>query len=151
MFGGEVLDDAEELLAVAPGHERGLVGGLDGVGVAVADDALGAHGVGDLLDQTGLVHPRRHVEPRGVAVRGRLEVDEADERRTGLVEEGFGEVRAPAVEEDGAVAPLRERGSACAVRARAEYLRVVGVRLGQVRVKGGEQSPDVEQIGRAHV
>src|SRR3712207_8002960 len=40
---GEVLHDAHELLAVARSHHGGLVRGLDGVRVAVADDALGAH------------------------------------------------------------------------------------------------------------
>ncbi len=33
------------------------------------------------------------------------------------------------------------------MRARAEYLRVVGVRLGQVLVERGEQAPDVVRVG----
>src|SRR5579885_2225551 len=95
--GGGVLHGSEEALAVARRHYRGLVRGLDGVGVAVADDALGAHRVNDFFEQPGLLNPRGDVEPHGVTVRGRLQIDEADERGAAPVEEAGGEVRALAV------------------------------------------------------
>ena len=40
------------------------VGRLDRVGVAVADDALGAHGVQNLFEQPRLVDPRGHLDAR---------------------------------------------------------------------------------------
>src|SRR5947209_10230597 len=87
---GEVLHGAEEVLAVARRHHGRLVGGLDGVGVAVADDALGAHGVQNFFEQAGLVDPHGYVEARGVALDGRLHIEEADDRLSVIVEVAIG-------------------------------------------------------------
>src|ERR1043165_3265548 len=77
---GEVLHDAQEGLAVASSHD----GGPGGVGVAVAGAALGAPRVEDFFEQPRLIDPGRDVEPRGVALARRLQVDEGDERPAAL-------------------------------------------------------------------
>jgi hypothetical protein len=108
----KVLQNAIEALPVLLGDDGQGVGGLDGVGIAYADDRLGPHPVDDFVGPARVQNPAGHFQPGRGAVADQIDVCESDF----LVEGRFGGARGvqiqripPGAEEErAAVAPGRE-------------------------------------------
>src|SRR5205085_1337941 len=105
-FFGEVLNRAQELLAVTPGDVRGLVCRFNRVRVAETRHAFGAHRVNHIIQQTRLINPDGNVEACGRALAGRLQIDESDERlAVSLILESLARILTHAVAKSRAVTP----------------------------------------------
>src|SRR6185312_3673633 len=73
---GELLEERIEAGAILGGDDRHRVRRLDGVGIALADDNLGAQGVHHPVKLPVFQHPRRELHPRGWPIPRSPQIDE---------------------------------------------------------------------------